>query len=93
MIYYSGIALQIEDEQLAQRMLISLNNICESIGHVPTQQMDSETYDLGYYCMGEINVYGIYIPILFGANHRRLRAFKLMSPLIDRLVMRVGLYY
>ena len=41
------IALQIEDEQLAQRMLISLNNICESIGHVSTQKMDSETYDLG----------------------------------------------
>ena len=41
------IALQIEDEQLAQRMLISLNNICESIGHVSTQEMDSETYDLG----------------------------------------------
>ena len=41
------IAVQIEDEQLAQRMLISLNNICESIGHVSTQQMDSETYDLG----------------------------------------------
>ena len=38
---------QIEDEQLAQRMLISLNNICESIGHVSTQKMDSETYDLG----------------------------------------------
>ena len=41
------IALQIEDEQLAQRMLISLNNICESIGHVSIQKMDSETYDLG----------------------------------------------
>jgi len=41
------IAAQIEDEQLAQRMLISLNNICESIGHVSTQKMDSETYDLG----------------------------------------------
>ena len=41
------IAVQIEDEQLAQRMLISLNNICESIGHVSTQKMDSETYDLG----------------------------------------------
>ena len=41
------IAVQIEDEQLAQRMLISLNNICESIGHVSTQQMASETYDLG----------------------------------------------
>lgn len=41
------IAVQIEDEQLAQRMLISLNNICESIGHVSTQEMDSETYDLG----------------------------------------------
>lgn len=41
------VALQIEDEQLAQRMLISLNNICESIGHVSTQEMDSETYDLG----------------------------------------------
>lgn len=41
------IALQIEDEQLAQRMLISLNNICESIGHISTQKMDSETYDLG----------------------------------------------
>ena len=41
------IAMQIEDEQLAQRMLISLNNICESIGHVSTQKMDSETYDLG----------------------------------------------
>ena len=41
------IALQIEDEQLAQRMLIYLNNICESIGHVSTQKMDSETYDLG----------------------------------------------
>jgi len=41
------IALQIEDEQLAQRMLISLNNICESIGHVSKQKMDSETYDLG----------------------------------------------
>jgi len=39
--------VQIEDEQLAQRMLISLNNICESIGHVSTQKMDSETYDLG----------------------------------------------
>ena len=41
------IAVQIEDEQLAQRMLISLNNICESIGHVSTQKMDSETYGLG----------------------------------------------
>ncbi|ENW98836.1 hypothetical protein F900_02924 [Acinetobacter modestus] len=41
------IAAQIEDEQLAQRMLISLNNICESIGHVSTQKLDSETYDLG----------------------------------------------
>ena len=41
------IAVQIEDEQLAQRMLISLNNICESIGHVSTQKLDSETYDLG----------------------------------------------
>ena len=41
------ITVQIEDEQLAQRMLISLNNICESIGHVSTQKMDSETYDLG----------------------------------------------
>lgn len=41
------IAAQIEEEQLAQRMLISLNNICESIGHVSTQKMDSETYDLG----------------------------------------------
>ncbi|ENW79316.1 hypothetical protein F908_02793 [Acinetobacter sp. NIPH 284] len=41
------IALQIEDEQLAQRMLISMNNICESIGHVSTQKIDSETYDLG----------------------------------------------
>ncbi|AZM37425.1 FUSC family protein [Acinetobacter sp. WCHA39] len=41
------IAVQIEDEQLAQRMLISLNNICESIEHVSTQEMDSETYDLG----------------------------------------------
>lgn len=41
------IALKIEDEQLAQRMLISLNNICESIGHVSTQKMDSEKYDLG----------------------------------------------
>ena len=41
------IAAQIEDEQLAQRMLISLNNICESIGHVSTQKLDSETYGLG----------------------------------------------
>ena len=41
------IAAQIEEEQLAQRMLISLNNICESIGHVSTQKLDSETYDLG----------------------------------------------
>lgn len=41
------ITVQIEDEQLAQRMLISLNNICESIGHVSTQKMNSETYDLG----------------------------------------------
>ena len=41
------ITVQIEDEQLAQRMLISLNNICESIGHVSKQKMDSETYDLG----------------------------------------------
>lgn len=41
------ITVQIEDEQLAQRMLISLNNICESIGHVSTQKMASETYDLG----------------------------------------------
>ena len=41
------IAVQIEDEQLAQRMLISLNNICESIGHVSTQKLDSEIYDLG----------------------------------------------
>ncbi|MCE1272142.1 MAG: FUSC family protein [Acinetobacter sp.] len=41
------ITVQIEDEQLAQRMLISLNNICESIGHVSTQKLDSETYDLG----------------------------------------------
>ncbi|WAU76919.1 FUSC family protein [Acinetobacter sp. LF10] len=41
------ITVQIEDEQLAQRMLISLNNIRESIGHVSTQKMDSEIYDLG----------------------------------------------
>ena len=41
------IAVQIEDEQIAQRMLISLNNICESIGHVSTQKLDSEIYDLG----------------------------------------------
>ena len=31
-------AQQIEDVQLRQRMLISLNNICESIGHVSTAQ-------------------------------------------------------
>lgn len=41
------IAQQIEDEQLAQRMLISLNNICESIGHVSTEQMYSEIYGVG----------------------------------------------
>ncbi|RLZ08516.1 FUSC family protein [Acinetobacter sp. 2JN-4] len=34
------IAQQIEDTQLQQRLLISLNNICESIGHVQTDQMD-----------------------------------------------------
>ncbi len=36
-----------DDEQLAQRMLISLNNICESIGHVSTEQMYSEIYGVG----------------------------------------------
>ena len=41
------IAQQIDDEQLAQRMLISLNNICESIGHVSTEQMYSEIYGVG----------------------------------------------
>ncbi|ENU31576.1 hypothetical protein F991_00340 [Acinetobacter sp. CIP-A165] len=34
------IAQQIEDAQLQQRLLISLNNICESIGHIPTDEMD-----------------------------------------------------
>ncbi|RZF52966.1 FUSC family protein [Acinetobacter halotolerans] len=34
------IAQQIENTQLQQRLLISLNNICESIGHVQTDQMD-----------------------------------------------------
>lgn len=34
------ITQQIEDTQLQQRLLISLNNICKSIGHVQTDQMD-----------------------------------------------------
>lgn len=34
------IAQQIDDAQLQQRLLISLNNICESIGHIPTDEMD-----------------------------------------------------
>jgi len=40
-------AQQIEDVQLHQRLLISLNNICESIGHVSTEQMYSDIYGLG----------------------------------------------
>jgi ABC-type lipoprotein release transport system permease subunit len=38
--------------------------------------------------MGEINVYGIYIPILLVQAIIAYVLFKLMSPLIDRLVMR-----
>ncbi|WP_277560582.1 FUSC family protein [Acinetobacter beijerinckii] len=41
------IAQQLDDAQLIRRLLISLNNICESIGHVATDQMSSETYDVG----------------------------------------------
>lgn len=41
------IAQQLDDAQLSRRLLISLNNICESIGHVATDQMSSETYDVG----------------------------------------------
>ncbi|ENW06429.1 MULTISPECIES: DUF1656 domain-containing protein [Acinetobacter] len=36
--------------------------------------------------MGEINVYGIYIPILLVQAIIAYVIFKLMSPLIDRLV-------
>lgn len=42
-----GIAEQIEDGQLRQRLLISLNNICKSIGHISTEQQYSEMYGLG----------------------------------------------
>ncbi|ENX23778.1 hypothetical protein F892_00383 [Acinetobacter vivianii] len=41
------IAPQIEDAQLRQRLLISLNNICESIGHISTEQRYSDMYGLG----------------------------------------------
>lgn len=41
------IAQQLDDAELSRRLLISLNNICESIGHVETEQMSSETYDVG----------------------------------------------
>ncbi|ENX59307.1 MULTISPECIES: FUSC family protein [Acinetobacter] len=41
------ISHQIEDVQLRQRLLISLNNICESIGHVSIEQMYSDRYGLG----------------------------------------------
>jgi hypothetical protein len=38
--------------------------------------------------MGEINVYGIYIPILLVQAIIAYVLFKLLSPLIDRLVMK-----
>lgn len=41
------IAQQIEDTQLKQRLLISLNNICESIGHISTESLHSEINGLG----------------------------------------------
>jgi len=41
------ISQQIEDVQLRQRLLISLNNICESIGHVSIQEMDVDRSGLG----------------------------------------------
>ncbi|MBK5645763.1 MAG: hypothetical protein I4N51_00555, partial [Acinetobacter sp.] len=41
------ISQQIEDVQLRQRLLISLNNICESIGHVSIQEMDVDRSSLG----------------------------------------------
>lgn len=44
-----GIAEQIEDGQLRQRLLISLNNICKSIGHISTEQKYSEMYGLGVF--------------------------------------------
>ena len=42
-----GIAEQIEDGQLRQRLLISLNNICKSIGHISPDEKSSEMYSLG----------------------------------------------
>lgn len=38
--------------------------------------------------MGEINVYGIYIPILLVQAIIAYVLFKLLSPLLDRLVMK-----
>ena len=40
-------AQYIDDEQLQRRLLISLNNITESIGHISTNTMYSEIYHLG----------------------------------------------
>ena len=41
------VAQQIEDDELRQRLLISLNNICKSIGHVSAEDMHAETSGLG----------------------------------------------
>lgn len=41
------LAQQIEDQELRQRLLISLNNICKSIGHVSTEDMHAEISGLG----------------------------------------------